>query len=282
MKQVWYHKECMDGFGALASFLTSSESQSDFKAIAMNHGDDFDLTGVDELIMLDFSVIASVMREICTQVSRVLVIDHHKTAKAELDSCADLKNLDLIYDVNKSGAVLTWEYFHAGTEVPLILYYIQDRDLWNWQLEKSKQVDAYLSHQGFDNTEWLQKLMISFDLQAIISESELILETRRKIFQSICSNVMEDHIDNVPMLSVNSPIFQSEIGDFLNRRIHSENLPQKFVMIWWEHEGERVLSLRSQGDFDVSQIAKQYGGGGHKNAAGFRISIKSDRFHLIS
>jgi len=26
------------------------------------------------------------------------------------------------------------------------------------------------------------------------------------------------------------------------------------------------------GDFDVSEIAKQYGGGGHRNAAGFRTA----------
>ena len=31
------------------------------------------------------------------------------------------------------------------------------------------------------------------------------------------------------------------------------------------------MSLRSIGDFDVSEVAKRLGGGGHKNAAGYRI-----------
>lgn len=274
MKQIWYHKDCLDGFGALSAFLSSAQAQSDFKAIAMNHGDDFDLTGIDELIMLDFSVKAAVMREICQQVSRVLVIDHHKTAKVELDRCTDLKNMSLIYDVKKSGAVLSWEYFHSDKEVPLILYYIQDRDLWNWKMEKSHEVNAFLSHQGFGNPEWLRKLISSFDLRSILAESELILDTQRKIYLSICHNAMEDKLDNYPILSVNSPVFQSEIGDYLNKKILSENLPQKFVLIWWEHKGQRIVCLRSQGDFDVSEIAKSYGGGGHKNAAGFIINIK--------
>jgi nanoRNase/pAp phosphatase (c-di-AMP/oligoRNAs hydrolase) len=37
--------------------------------------------------------------------------------------------------------------------------------------------------------------------------------------------------------------------------------------------GLRIFSLRSVGDFDVSAIAKIYGGGGHKNAAGFTVPI---------
>ena len=34
-------------------------------------------------------------------------------------------------------------------------------------------------------------------------------------------------------------------------------------------DGLRTYSLRSNGEFDVSVIAKQFGGGGHRNAAGF-------------
>ena len=35
------------------------------------------------------------------------------------------------------------------------------------------------------------------------------------------------------------------------------------------NSGKYKYSLRSKGDFDVSIIAKAFGGGGHKNAAGF-------------
>ncbi|PLX31947.1 MAG: hypothetical protein C0604_06035, partial [Clostridiales bacterium] len=36
-----------------------------------------------------------------------------------------------------------------------------------------------------------------------------------------------------------------------------------------EVEGSVKVSMRSKGDYDVSQIASIFGGGGHKNAAGF-------------
>jgi nanoRNase/pAp phosphatase (c-di-AMP/oligoRNAs hydrolase) len=34
-------------------------------------------------------------------------------------------------------------------------------------------------------------------------------------------------------------------------------------------------SLRSNGDYDVSAIAKAFGGGGHKNAAGFEVPLET-------
>ena len=45
-------------------------------------------------------------------------------------------------------------------------------------------------------------------------------------------------------------------------------------MSWFRHrDGNYIYSLRSRADsgIDVSAIAKKYGGGGHKNAAGFKL-----------
>jgi hypothetical protein len=45
-----------------------------------------------------------------------------------------------------------------------------------------------------------------------------------------------------------------------------------FAGCYWDTPQGRVFSLRSTDDgMDVSEIAKQYGGGGHKHAAGFRV-----------
>jgi phosphoesterase RecJ-like protein len=32
--------------------------------------------------------------------------------------------------------------------------------------------------------------------------------------------------------------------------------------------------MRSQGEIDVAEIARKYGGGGHKNAAGFNLKVQ--------
>lgn len=48
-----------------------------------------------------------------------------------------------------------------------------------------------------------------------------------------------------------------------------------FGLCWTLNQTKPVAncSLRSNGDYDVSAIAKAFGGGGHKNAAGFEVPI---------
>jgi uncharacterized protein len=60
----------------------------------------------------------------------LIVIDHHKSAMIELH---DISNTH--FDMTKSGAMLSWEFFHPGKEPPKFIRYIQDRDLWKWELE---------------------------------------------------------------------------------------------------------------------------------------------------
>jgi nanoRNase/pAp phosphatase (c-di-AMP/oligoRNAs hydrolase) len=71
-------------------------------------------------------------------------------------------------------------------------------------------------------------------------------------------------------LAVNcSPQFSSDVG-------HKLALLSGTFGCTWQVEnfltGGAKFSLRSNGDYDVSAIAKANGGGGHKNAAGFYMS----------
>lgn len=47
-----------------------------------------------------------------------------------------------------------------------------------------------------------------------------------------------------------------------------------YAMAWFQRaDGQFQYSLRSKGDFDVSEVAKKFGGSGHKNASGFSIFV---------
>ena len=66
-------------------------------------------------------------------------------------------------------------------------------------------------------------------------------------------------------LVVNASHWMSEVGNALSP--HCD-----LAMIWYhDHEDKKIkVSLRAFHDnIDASEIAKQYGGGGHKSAAGF-------------
>ena len=73
-----------------------------------------------------------------------------------------------------------------------------------------------------------------------------------------------------PGLTVSCPLHQSEIGHELAK------LSGTFGLIWYMAADGRInCSLRSNEDYDVSAIAKAFGGGGHKNAAGFQTDVET-------
>ena len=48
-----------------------------------------------------------------------------------------------------------------------------------------------------------------------------------------------------------------------------------FGLVWHRSASGRVyVNLRSNGEYDVSEIAKAFGGGGHRNAAGYQVYAK--------
>ena len=69
-------------------------------------------------------------------------------------------------------------------------------------------------------------------------------------------------------LACNATLHISELGHVLATQSGT------YALIWYVSQDNKVkCSLRSNGDYDVSAIAKAFGGGGHKNAAGFETDI---------
>lgn len=53
--------------------------------------------------------------------------------------------------------------------------------------------------------------------------------------------------------------------------------PVPFAVGWFQRgDGKYAYSLRSRGEYDVSKLAVRYGGGGHRNAAGFQSDEPPD------
>lgn len=81
---------------------------------------------------------------------------------------------------------------------------------------------------------------------------------------------------NVPV--VNAPyMWASELGNELCQG-------EPFAATYYDTAEARVFSLRSKDDgVDVSEIASEFGGGGHRNAAGFRVPLDElEQFKEVS
>lgn len=256
---VLYHADCSDGFGAAWAIWKRFPSA---RFIPVKHGypPPTDLAG-RHIVIVDFTYNRATLETIAKQAASLQVLDHHITAQEAL------AGLPFAYfDQKKSGAVMAWEWAHQEP-APWLLQYVQDKDLWNWALPASREINAALAAYPFDFHVW-----DSLRREILETEGRAILRYENELVGKIASSAMllPFHGEIVPV--VQSSVLTSQIGERLSR-----NHP--FCIIWHDRDGRRYYSLRSREDgADVAAIAVTYGGGGHTHAAGFSIPLPPDGF----
>lgn len=173
-------------------------------------------------------------------------------------------NCEIRFDMGKSGARLAWEYFFPGEVAPWLVDYTEDRDLWRWQLEESREVNACLASWPWTFEEWDRLAYDSTAVAHFAVEGTAILRYQQQQITSICAHAREVELDGHKILAVNTSTLFSEVAGKL-----AEGRP--FGAAWFfRGDGKAQWSLRSrEGGIDVSEIAKRRGGGGHFAAAGF-------------
>jgi oligoribonuclease NrnB/cAMP/cGMP phosphodiesterase (DHH superfamily) len=275
-----YHRGCADGFGAAwAVRLALGERVAFYPGVY--GAPPPDVTGRD-IIVVDFSYKRPVMEALCRSAASVLALDHHKTAAAELDGLEQWAAAQPVtaavtvhIDMEKSGAVLAWEHFHPGKPIPRLLRHVQDRDLWRFTLPGTREILACVFSHPFDFDHWDRLAEeIERDPTAIQAEGEAIERKHHKdIAELLDTTTRPMTIGGYRVPIANLPYtLASDAGHALCRGDGDGIIPP-FAGIYYDRPGGRTFSLRSSGDFDVSAIARKYGGGGHKNAAGFTVPL---------
>ena len=240
-----------------------------------------DVSPGDAVYVLDFSFPAEVLEgwKAITN-GDVVVIDHHENKMKELMGVASIRDL-ITFDNSKCGALLTWEYFFPDTEPPAFLRYIDDRDRWQHLLPFTHEIHAAVGKLGrsFEVFDALSKLTEQ-DLMTLLKKlgSDALAE-RRKVVEEIAGRwQMWDELagieygDGFPVvvLQENERWATSDICSLLYKRFPDAPFVATVTIT---PEGE-TWSLRSDqhgNNTDVAAIAAKFGGGGHRNAAGFRV-----------
>lgn len=261
---VLYHAHCADGFGAATAAWMRIGDHASY--LPVTYGEPLpEIPDGAEVYILDFSYPREVLIALAERCS-VLVLDHHATAEAAL---ADLPFA--VFDKTKSGAVLAWERFH-GEPVPPLIHYVQDRDLWKWELPESREASAGIALLDRNCAIWAEIIRLgNAALDGLKHDGRAALRQQIQLVHAACDRAHFGPICGRRVPIVNSAVFQSEIGHELLAR-HAE---APFAAIYFDRTDEqRVWSLRSRADFDVSQVARAFGGGGHRQAAGFEETIE--------
>lgn len=291
---VIYHADCTDGFGAAFAAWLKFGSDADYYAARYGDKDLPDWQG-REVYILDFSFPRALMDDAFQLAKHVVWLDHHKTAfemwigglfdgtEGRHEQHDQVR--DIVLDFDKSGALLAWEYFHPNTEVPALIRHIDDRDRWQFKLEGSKELHAALQSYKPWNFEQWKVLLNDWDLlhrNDLMLEGLAILRAQEQHVADMAKQARKCEIwclkpgmdindeFRYPGLAVNAPIHMSEVGHEL------ANQSGTYGLVWYVGADTRVkCSLRSNGEYDVSGIARHFGGGGHRNAAGFETDIRT-------
>jgi oligoribonuclease NrnB/cAMP/cGMP phosphodiesterase (DHH superfamily) len=234
-----------------------------------------------------------VLREMGGSARSIIVLDHHKTAQADLAdwfTMVDRENspmtIDHIdanaheilsgriiahFDMNRSGARMTWDFCNPGVEAPLLIRLIEDRDLWRFTLDDTKPFSLWLRSEPF-SFDRFTKIHNAFregegETYRIMTEARAMQRFFDAKVDEIASFAKRRRIGEHEPIVVNCPpMFASEVGHALLEK-HAD---APFAATYFDGPNSRMWSLRSRDDrADVSAIASKFGGGGHRNAAGF-------------
>ncbi|WP_057465796.1 DHHA1 domain-containing protein [Pseudovibrio sp. POLY-S9] len=285
-----YHANCDDGFAAAWAVW---RKWPDVEFIACQYGNllpEKDFADCKVLIV-DFSFSAALLEELGQRARSVVVLDHHITAEVELarfTKAVDRTYLTIqarinaiifdsyvvvSFDMERSGARMAWEFCHPEKEVPPLIQAVEDRDLWRFALPETRLVTQYLRSISQDFDEW------NAASELYNKDPETFLTIARGIERYYNLRVEEmvegatverfaDH-EGVPVVRVPYAFVSDSCHQLL-----SKHPDAPFAVAIVEACGGRTCSLRSSDEReDVSKIAKKFGGGGHRNAAGFRLPV---------
>lgn len=268
---VIYHGTCADGFtAAWACWILHPE----WEYFAATHGHQPpDVTG-REVYMLDFSYKYLVIKDMAMKATSITIIDHHKTAEGELNKLfadtAAAANVSVMFDIYKSGARLAWEHFHPDNHIPLLVLYVEDRDLWKFSLVKSREINANIFSYPYDFNVWSDLSEdINLNFGGFVAEGAAIERKHHKdVAELVAAFKHKMCIDGIDVWVANIPYTMTNDAGVLM------STGEPFAACYWITPTQVVFSLKSAEDgMDVSIIAAKYGGGGHAHSAGFQVSF---------
>lgn len=278
------------------------------KFIEIDYKDPFPLETIEQdeqIWIVDFSINPSTMRELLKITEDITWIDHHKSAIADY---ADFPHkINGIRKDGEAGCVLTWKYVHWYSDrgeprkewewpklederkqylpIPRMITLVGDRDIWAWKYGDETR-DFFSGSQIHDTLPsskfWWDCMEHEIEPLPLPNTGNAVARERGDRFWLsllLAGKTINDY-KNATDEEVNRSLgFDVEFEGLkcwaINRvRVSSDRLGGRTkrydIVMPYSHDGKQfTVSLYSE-KTDVSFIAKKYGGGGHKGAAGFQ------------
>ena len=275
-----YHGGCVDGTASASVLLRAFPHAQCFPLT--NNYTQKDISRIREVLkhativyMLDYTT-ALVDIVACTSCD-IVVIDHHVGAQQDVFAVTQkYPRVKYVYDVNLSGATLTWKHFFPGKTTPKVLRYVQDIDTWqNHYGAQARAVHTRLSLER-DNP----KAMLSCFMRPakhLEKEGEILVRFTE-------SQVAEDFVQRVYQVAWGEGVVvlanaSQNISVLGNLFAEMHGVPAGIYRV----QGKDVrISFRSTEACHTTALdsARMWGGGGHTHASGCSVPLR-DFLHIL-
>lgn len=270
-----YHANCPDGFGAAYCFWKKFGDTIEYRALTHEDTIPEDTVGRN-IWMADFCYKLDTIKDILSKAKRVIIIDHHITAMNDIGEFSH-PNLVTYFDMNHSGAALSWMYLFPHKEIPTLIRYIEDRDINKWELPDAKSFLSVVDSNKKDFDIWdalAVEAESAIGFNSLVNSGKILLK-----FMSENSNSIKQHIFIMKIAGIDFPTINTSLPwrSYILNEIAEEQFGR--AASYYFNGKEYIFSLRSlEGELfiDVSEIAKSFSGGGHKRAAGFAVASLDD------
>lgn len=273
MKEVcFYHGGCADG---ILSAAIIKKSNPTIECVSSAYGDrpDPELYTGATVYISDFSFEPEVMKDIHTKAHMLIWNDHHQTAKDKNLEMWNDKTIPGFRQMDKSGALLTWEYINPKTPVPILVSRTSDRDLWKYEFgEESAWYHEAFDYFISDPQDVLdcpilddQHPFYEVETKKWIGTGKIIVNLKNKRVKKAFATGFEKKILGKRVWCMNSQTDISDIGNYACKHGYDAGIVFSKTGDLWHY------SVRSTDGKTALEIATKYKGGGHPNAAAFRI-----------
>lgn len=277
---VFYHENCLDGFAS--SYVAWKKFKEKAEYIPLSHT----VKGIDvlkskkikindlkdkEIFFIDFCLKDSEMNKILKIAKSLAVLDHHESRKDFVKSLSGS-----VYGEKISGAYIASKYFFPKNKVPKLIEYISINDTYTFSKEEKikkieKNIISYLVTLEYD-FKVFQKTEKDFEdknkLLEIIKLGNILNTNYLKLVETQVEKAKLIDFEGYKVYAINaSSIFRNELGHKLAQKSKS-----KFSLIYTFEDRELKISMRGDGKVDLSKLAEKFGGGGHFNAAAFKMN----------
>lgn len=262
---ILYHGNCLDGFSA--AYAAWKKFGDEAAYIPLDRGEELPKGLEDkDLYFLDFTYEKPDMDHFVNIARSVTVLDHHSGVREVVEAMPNF-----VFDNDRSGATIAWDYFHPGIPRSLLLEFIQDDDIFTFALPDTRAVVCYLGVREFSFALWeeIAQLLENHETR------ELFLEKARA-YAEYFELLAQLSVEKAKLVSFEGyECYYATAHPFKPMKSLVGNLLAKkkgpFALVVAAHPKGFGVSIRGDGSVDVSHIAAKYGGNGHKNSSGFLI-----------